>query len=66
MIRGNINGFPSQVEPEDITLNHVVRYNMGTSEKFPVHIPTFLQQNNGDPAIKVSGFVSCICALLNL
>lgn len=66
MTRGKINGLPSRIEPEDVTLNHVVRYNMGTSEKFPVHIPTFLQRNNQDPAIKVSGFVSCTCTLLNL
>jgi hypothetical protein len=32
-----------------------VRYNMGTSQNYPVHIPTFLQQNHGDPAVRVSG-----------
>ena len=29
---------------------------MGTSQKSPVHIPTFVQQNHGDPAVKVSDF----------
>ena len=28
---------------------------MGTSQKLPVHIPTFLQWNHSNPAIKVSG-----------
>jgi len=40
-----------------------VRYNMGISQKFPVHIPTFLQQNAGDPAIRVSGSFTFACAL---
>lgn len=30
------------------------RYNMGKSQNFPVHIPTFLQKSEGDPAVKVN------------
>jgi len=41
---------------------------MGMSQKLPVHIPTFLQQNHSDPAVKVSGlsFTTTTCALLYL
>ena len=34
------------------------RYNMGSSQKLPVHIPTFLQRNNGDPAVKVRRLIT--------
>jgi hypothetical protein len=55
MIRENLNGCPSQVEQEVIIDDPEVQYNIGKSQKFPVHIPTFLQWNEGDPAIKVNG-----------
>jgi len=58
MIRENMDGLTSQTEPEIITDDPGVQYNMGQSEKFPVHIPTFLQQNEGDLAIKVNVFSS--------
>jgi len=48
---------PSQIKLEDLTNDPGVRYNIGKLQKFPVHIPTFLQQNVGDPAIKVSSFI---------
>lgn len=32
-----------------------MRYNMGKAQNSPVHLPTFLKKNSGDPAIKVSG-----------
>ena len=54
MIREKLNSPSSQIESEDVTLDLGIRYNMGTSQKFPVHIPTFLQRNQGDPAIKAS------------
>ena len=54
MIREKSNGLPLQIEFEDVNINLEIRYNMGTSQKFPVHIPTFLQRNQGDPAVKVS------------
>lgn len=38
---------------------------MGTSQKFPVHIPTFLQRNHGDPAVKVSCLSSPITHTLS-
>jgi len=45
------------LELQDIATNDPgAQYNMGKSQKFPVHIPTFLQRNEGDPAIKVSSF----------
>jgi hypothetical protein len=33
--------------------NPRMQYNIGESQKCPVHIPTFLQKNEGDPAVKV-------------
>jgi hypothetical protein len=30
-----------------------MQYNIGQSQKCSVHIPTFLEKNKGDPAIKV-------------
>jgi hypothetical protein len=55
MIRHNFNPSPSLLETEDIVaLNSTFRYNIGSSEKLPVHIPTFLQRNDSDPAVKVS------------
>lgn len=44
----------SELEPEDVTHDPGVQYNIGRSQKCPVHIPTFLQKNKGDPAINVS------------
>ena len=57
MTCGNMGGFSS----ENITIDSGARYNMGTSEKLSVHIPTFLQWNDGDPAIKVRHFISSVC-----
>lgn len=58
MIRENLNGSHLQRDPERITVDPNTRYNMGTSQNFPVHIPTFLQRNEGDPAIKVRVLIS--------
>jgi hypothetical protein len=41
-------------EPDDIINDPQVQYNMGKSQKSPVHIPTFLRKNADDPAVKVS------------
>ena len=57
MIHENLDHHPSQTEPDVITNDPGVQYNMGTSEKSSVHIPTFLQQNQGDPAVKVSNLI---------
>jgi hypothetical protein len=54
MIRENLDRRPSQIESDVITNDPGVQYNMGKSEKFSVHIPTFLQRNEGDPAVKVN------------
>jgi len=53
---------PPEIEPEDVVHDPGVQYNIGRSQKCLVHIPTFLQKNKGDPAIKVS--CSCIPSLL--
>jgi hypothetical protein len=58
VIRENVNGSSSQKEPEDFCDGDPgLQYNMGQSQKYPVHIPTFLQQNEGDPAVKVHSFI---------
>ena len=66
MIRERLNrpqlSSPSDIEPEDVTHDPGVQYNIGRSQKCPVHILTFLQKNKGDPAINVS--VLCILLLL--
>ena len=54
MIRENLDRRPSQIEPDTITNDPGVQYNMGKSEKSSVYIPTFLQRNEGDPAVKVN------------
>jgi hypothetical protein len=55
-------GSLSDIEPEDVIYNPGAQYNIGKSQKCPVHIPTFLQKNEGDPAIKVSSL--CILLLI--
>jgi hypothetical protein len=35
------------------------RYHVGKTQNQPEHIPTFLQRNTGDPAVKV-GLFSCV------
>lgn len=58
MIRENLGVSRSQTEPERLVIDSEAHYNMGTSQKFPVHIPTFLQRNNGDPAVKVKRLIT--------
>ena len=56
-IRQTVNGCHPPVEPETgVASDPGVQYIMAESEKFSVHIPTFLQQNVGDPAVKVNNF----------
>ena len=55
----------SEIELQDVTHDPGVQYNIGRSQKCPVHIPTFLQKNKGDPTINVSVlriFLLLICA----
>jgi hypothetical protein len=47
---------PAQTEPEEVTNDPGAQYDVGNSEKFPIHIPIFLQKNAGNPAIKASFF----------
>ena len=64
MIRERLNrprlGLPSGIEPEDVAHDPGAQYSMGKSQKCPVHIPTFLQKNEGDPAVKVSSLHSLL------
>lgn len=53
MIRESLNSSHLQRDPERIVVDPNTSYNMGISQNFPVHIPTFLQRNEGDLAIKV-------------
>jgi len=57
-IHKNLNLSPSQIQAEDIAANPGAYYNIGMSQKFPLYIPTFLQQNQDDPAVMVSNFSS--------
>ena len=52
------------IQPEDMTINTNAHFNVATSWKNPVHILTFLQQNLGNPAIKVSSYsLTTACTL---
>jgi hypothetical protein len=59
-IRGNMHGSPTQSNPEDIVDDPHAQYCIGKTQNSPVHIPTFLQKNEGDPAINVSGILSLV------
>ena len=60
-IRQNLDGGHSQIEQEPIVANDPgIQYEMGGSENFPVHVPTFLQRNQGDPAIQVNNLFPSI------
>jgi hypothetical protein len=59
-----LHSFPSQAAQEDIVNDPGEQYNMEKSQNFPVHIPTLLQKNEGDPAVKVSSFASIHLYLL--
>jgi len=58
MICDNLNVSGSQIEPESIVIDPGAHYNMGTSQNFPVHIPTFLQWNKGDPAVQMRRLIT--------
>jgi hypothetical protein len=47
--------------PEDVTNNPQMQYNIGKTENLPIHVPTFLQKNNGDLAIKANNVLFLIC-----
>ena len=64
MIRETLNGPFPQVEPDDPPNDPRSQYSMGTSQNFPVHIPTFLQKNEGDPAVKVNAISTQIAPVL--
>jgi hypothetical protein len=64
MIRETLNGPFPQVEHDDLANDPRSQYNMGTSQNFPVHIPTFLQKNDGDPAVKVNAISAHIAPIL--
>jgi hypothetical protein len=50
-----------QTNLEDVVTDTRVHYNIGKTQNSPVHVPTFLWKNDGDPAIKVASFTLFIC-----
>ena len=44
----------STLDAEDIVSDPAAQYNIRKLQRLYVHIPTFLQKNEGDPAIKAS------------
>jgi hypothetical protein len=40
-------------EPEDVATAHDAHHHIGSSQNHPEHIPTFLRNHGGDPAIQV-------------
>jgi hypothetical protein len=56
-IREKIHHPPRQGGQKDVINNPQAQYNMGKTENSPVHVPTFLRKNDGDPAIKASSLM---------
>jgi hypothetical protein len=53
---------PSQrTNEEDVTNDPKAQYNIGKTRNAPVHVPTFVQKNDGDPAVKVGSFILSYC-----
>jgi hypothetical protein len=52
------------IDSENTINDPQTQYNIGKTQNSPVHVPTFLQKNDGDPAIKVCSVMllsqSCI------
>jgi hypothetical protein len=63
MIRETLDGPFPRLEPDDLVNDPQSQYNMGTSQNFPVHLPTFLQENEGDPAVKVNAISAPILSI---
>lgn len=47
---------------DDEASNSRLQYNIGKNQNSPLHLPTFLQRNEGDPALKVR---LLLCPLLS-
>jgi hypothetical protein len=62
-LREKLDRSALKMEP-DVVNDLRAQYNMGKSQNSPVHLPSFLQKNEGDPAVKVSitlcSFTACI------
>lgn len=50
--------------PEKIVNDPQVQYNIGKTQNSPVHLPTFLQRNDRDPAIKVCWTLGSVCFMI--
>ena len=50
-------GSDTNLDLEGVVNDPRLQYNIGKTENAPVHVPTFLQSNDGDPAIKASSHV---------
>jgi len=47
----------NQTNEGDVANDPEVQYNIGKTQNVPVHVPTFSQKNDGDPAVKASDLV---------
>src|SRR5882724_5517919 len=59
-IRENMRRLPNSeinLDLEGVIDDPQLQYNIGKTENAPVHVPTFFQNNDGDPAIKASNIV---------
>ena len=55
MIREKMHHSAFQTDQKEEIGNDLrAQYNMGKTQNSPVHVPTFLQKNDGDPAVRVS------------
>ena len=59
-IRENLRRLPNSqtnLNFEGVIDDPQLQYNIGKTENAPVHVPTFFQNNDGDPAIKASNLM---------
>jgi hypothetical protein len=53
----HLPGSETNFDLENVANDPQLQYNIGKTKNTPVHVPTFLQNNDGDPAIKASNLV---------
>jgi hypothetical protein len=57
VIRERLRAPVNKTNVEAVVNDPGVQYNIGKTQNTPVHVPTFLQKNDGDPAVKASNLI---------
>jgi hypothetical protein len=66
MIREKLDSVHHTERLEGLVDDCQVQYNVGKTQNSPVHVPSFIQRNHDDPAIKVSLHLSLILLAFHL